>query len=63
MPSKKPTNSDSHTRHGDWTPDVAREADREVKELAGELPETDSPSVGVDKTKVPEPHTRRDHTD
>lgn len=57
---EKGQDSETITRHGKWTPEVSKAADRELRELAQESPESElEPATeGVDKSHLSLPTER-----
>lgn len=53
-----PKVSDNHTKRGDWTPDVSRAADEEMRKLSQESPDLTPATESVDKSRLSVPAER-----
>ena len=58
-PSKPaPKDSDNHTTRGEWTPDVSKAADEEIRKLSQESPDLAPATDSVDKSHLSVPAER-----
>ncbi|WP_133161729.1 hypothetical protein [Deinococcus koreensis] len=53
-----PKGSDNRTKRGEWTPDVSRAADEEMRKLSQESPELSPATESVDKSHLSVPAER-----
>lgn len=50
--------ADNHTKRGEWTPEVSRAADEELKKLSQESPDLTPATEPVDKSRLSVPAER-----